>query len=1493
MTFFRRIGAAGAVIAIAATTTLLLNTPGNADPNAPLQLNVVVTNDGTATFDANDNAGNDSGPSNGIVRVNDTVTYQLQYQIGANNANNTTITFALPQGMEFSTLPALCSGAGSAITPATAGTPALPLTANSVNELNAQTLTCNLGSRPANSTATVNITAKVLNVVHHGTALTPTSANITADGVTTPIAPQNALPTVTASAALKWDLTKNSTALVDNTGYRYGPAYSPCPWDRTKHCFVTGYTALIFAPTDGKGAMPAIGDITFTDDLSPRTLYPGLTEAQYVAMEANLQKYGSRIVAQQRNYLAPGSKIGITENGIPLTATNAVRNSGTMAIAQPGGPGTPVNFTVSGADMSLRTIPTQAARPVGTALAGNRAYAVSLAFDMYTPADTIIDFGIHNSTAATWSLPFTNRYTAFHTTGFTANDVQTIANQYTGNDYRSSQYLITAGGGFSKNFGGVPGTANNLTPAEFDPADSWRAEGLPGGGTRNSGEITVAPGQEVISLLYTRGASPAYPVPISQVMCDAWDNSLLHLKAKNWPASTLAGGQMVPSSGTAVWVSGYNNLPNAAGTDARNATSTAEVPAIKIQYSASENVAPDSGADSVCDNTVGQWYDNPADVPGNDVAKAAQGIYTAVNRVRIHTILPSPVGNYPAFGAGYFMQISVGLQVADSGAAVGTKIPNYVAAKRRTNVQMSLDEMLADTPTSWSPSTYNANAHSGALGDRLLLADAQARISKTVRMAGSGEFSSTPPSLVGGQQAEYRLAPSLTSPAPTTGILRDVWVEDCLPASQAFVEASLTPTLVANETPADAQRTACAPGDTYLRWVLPSHEVNTPITPITFIAEALPSAADGTYTNTVVVWSNGDASSENRRTAKADIQITNVAEMKLEKKAVTPVVQTNRAAQSTMQNNVWRVRLSNTLAAGAPVSNADIIDVLPSNGLNASSFNGTMSFASVETVVGNLTYRYSKAAPATISTDPRHTSNGPAGSTAWCDAPAGGNLVSGVGDCPASAAEVTAIRAIQPGPFASSSRIEFLVTTTAVGGHDGDTYDNVVGAAAEGFTFTLGPIASPEQAVASSIGDTVWFDTNGNGIQDTGETGVEGVTVRLTGTDDLGNAVDVTTTSVVDGTYVFDGLRSADANGYTVTFRLPEGLVNQGYEFTPTHAGSDTTVDSDADAHGVVSQVALAADTDRDDIDAGISRPDISLVKDADRTSVRIGETITYTFTATNTGTTVLSDVSLTEDSFTNANGDAITLDAPPALDANASTGTVDALAPGQRLVWTAPYTVTAEDLELGHSIDNVATVSGVSPRDTEVDDSDDATVDSDGEASFTYSKTAERASGSTVLSGEKIVYTLVVTHQGDLPTRGATLTDDLSAVLDDATMNDDVEATSGDVTIDDGVLEWTGDLMVGDIVTITYSVTVKGSGDKTLDNTATSTDDRGVCDTTVGCTTRHTAKDPEPLPPTSSASVVSKLSKTGTTAAMLATFAATLAAAGVLTLVSSRRRRA
>jgi uncharacterized repeat protein (TIGR01451 family) len=82
-------------------------------------------------------------------------------------------------------------------------------------------------------------------------------------------------------------------------------------------------------------------------------------------------------------------------------------------------------------------------------------------------------------------------------------------------------------------------------------------------------------------------------------------------------------------------------------------------------------------------------------------------------------------------------------------------------------------------------------------------------------------------------------------------------------------------------------------------------------------------------------------------------------------------------------------------------------------------------------------------------------------------------------------------------------------------------------------------ITSAAPPATTSISGKVYGDANDNGVVDSGETGISGVTVKLTGTDSAGNAVNKTATTDANGDYAFTDLQPSDATGYTITETQP------------------------------------------------------------------------------------------------------------------------------------------------------------------------------------------------------------------------------------------------------------------------------------------------------------------------------------------------------------------
>ena len=169
-----------------------------------------------------------------------------------------------------------------------------------------------------------------------------------------------------------------------------------------------------------------------------------------------------------------------------------------------------------------------------------------------------------------------------------------------------------------------------------------------------------------------------------------------------------------------------------------------------------------------------------------------------------------------------------------------------------------------------------------------------------------------------------------------------------------------------------------------------------------------------------------------------------------------------------------------------------------------------------------------------------------------------------------------------------------------------------------GDTFDAGLIPLAE------IGDLVWEDTNGDGIQGPGEPGVDGVTVYLL--DCSENILDSQITAN-GGQYLFSNLMPGQ---YNIRFMLPQGL-----EFTRMDAGADDTVDSDADPiPGETNCTELSpGETDRS-VDAGLVMPGtIDLLKTVNPQFITSPTTfVEYRFRVTNPFGIPITNVVLTDD---------------------------------------------------------------------------------------------------------------------------------------------------------------------------------------------------------------------------------------------------------------------
>jgi uncharacterized repeat protein (TIGR01451 family) len=136
----------------------------------------------------------------------------------------------------------------------------------------------------------------------------------------------------------------------------------------------------------------------------------------------------------------------------------------------------------------------------------------------------------------------------------------------------------------------------------------------------------------------------------------------------------------------------------------------------------------------------------------------------------------------------------------------------------------------------------------------------------------------------------------------------------------------------------------------------------------------------------------------------------------------------------------------------------------------------------------------------------------------------------------------------------------------------------------------------------ASLGDLVWHDIDGDGLQDVGEPGLAEITVTLEGTDGIGRAVNQVTTTDPSGRYRFGPLSPGE---YSVTFSPPAD-----FRFSPHKTGDDPA--SDSDAHpttGRTTAVILTSGEINPTLDAGLYRPGaITGTVRADTTGDRLGD---------------------------------------------------------------------------------------------------------------------------------------------------------------------------------------------------------------------------------------------------------------------------------------------
>ncbi len=246
----------------------------------------------------------------------------------------------------------------------------------------------------------------------------------------------------------------------------------------------------------------------------------------------------------------------------------------------------------------------------------------------------------------------------------------------------------------------------------------------------------------------------------------------------------------------------------------------------------------------------------------------------------------------------------------------------------------------------------------------------------------------------------------------------------------------------------------------------------------------------------------------------------------------------------------------------------------------------------------------------------------------------------------------------------------------------------------------------------------------------------------------------------LDYSYVVKNTGTTTLSGISVTDSLipdvncPPGDLTPGSSETCT--GSYTVTQADVD-NGSVTNTATASGNNPDSVmetsntssvtvDASTATSSLSLSKSTTSSGYgAAGDTIDYSYLVTNTGTTTLSNVAVSDNLIA-------TVSCPPG-----------SLAPGASETCTGSYTATQADVDAG-SVTNTATASATNPSNTtETSGSATVTVDASNATSSLSLSKATTSSGYGA-AGDVIDYSYLVTNTGTTTLSGVGVTDNLIA---------------------------------------------------------------------------------------------------------------------------------
>ncbi len=404
-----------------------------------------------------------------------------------------------------------------------------------------------------------------------------------------------------------------------------------------------------------------------------------------------------------------------------------------------------------------------------------------------------------------------------------------------------------------------------------------------------------------------------------------------------------------------------------------------------------------------------------------------------------------------------------------------------------------------------------------------------------------------------------------------------------------------------------------------------------------------------------------------------------------------------------------------------------------------------------------------------------------------------------------------------------------------------------------------------------SLGNLVFRDSNNNGVQDSGETGIPGVRVELyedtnaNGSYDDGTdtAVGAAQTTDASGNYVFDNLFPGE---YLVLVPNSQFGVGQPLAGFVTSTGNDPAPDPDiavvdGDDNGTLiagigvasAAITLASgteptndgDTDSDSnltLDFGFApQIDLEVLKTSNVTTVAAGNEVTYTLTVRNNGGGPATNVLVT-DNLPDLSPDALTIVSATATGGGVvtqtglNTGEIEVayatLAAAQEetitIVVRVPSAAAAAAI-----VTNIATVTGDGVETNPNNNTADRDIEITRQAVLTIAKT-DAPDPNTV--GGTLTYEILVTNTGPSTANNVVVSDTLPAGLTFSS----VSTTVGTASEASGVITANiPTLAVGASATVTVVTTIQtGFAGSTIPNSATAVADDAALVTANATTT-------------------------------------------------------